>query len=94
MSVFIKQIILNKMRQITAEDILQYSGEYGFTITRQQAEEIANYVHTKKINPFDKREREKMLHDLSEITDRQTALKADRLFHELIKSYGLEHLFN
>lgn len=82
------------MRQITAEDILQYSGEYGFILTRQQAQEIANYIHNNKIDPFDKNEREKMLHDLSKITDRQTALKANKLFHELIKSYGLEHLFN
>ncbi|MFS0672829.1 DUF2624 domain-containing protein [Ornithinibacillus sp. 179-J 7C1 HS] len=94
MSIFIKQIILNKMRQITPEDVIEYSGQYGFSISRQQATDIATYVRTKRLNPFESKEREKMLQDLSEITDRQTALKANKLFHELIKSYGLEHLFN
>ncbi|WP_096270603.1 DUF2624 domain-containing protein [Paucisalibacillus globulus] len=94
MSIFIKQMIINKMRQITPEDILIYSQKYGFVISQEQAIEISNYVRRKKLNPFDKREREKMLRDLSEITDRNTAIKANKLFYELIKSYGLEHLFN
>jgi hypothetical protein len=94
MSIFIKQMILTKLRQITPNEILEYSTKYGFQVTRQQAEQISNYVRSKRINPFDKKEREKMLLDLSEITDQQTAMKANQLFHELIKSYGLEHLFN
>lgn len=93
MSFFIKQMIINKLRQISPKDILVYSDEYGFSINKEQANAIANYVRTKRINPFDKREREKMLRDLSEITDQHTAIKANKLFHELIKSYGLEHLF-
>jgi hypothetical protein len=94
MSIFIKQMIINKMRQITPEDVLIYSQKYGFVISREQAIEISKYVRRKKLNPFDKREREKMLKDLSEITDRNTAIKANKLFYELIKSYGLEHLFD
>jgi hypothetical protein len=82
------------MRQITTEDVLTYSKEYGFSINRKQAEQISNYIQKKKINPFEKSEREKMLKDLSEITDPNTAIKANKLFYELIKSYGLEHLFN
>ncbi|GGA68494.1 DUF2624 domain-containing protein [Ornithinibacillus halotolerans] len=94
MSIFIKQIIINKMRHITTEDVAHYSKQYGFSISREQAQEISNYVRSKQINPFERREREKMLHDLSKITDRETAIKANKLFHELIKSYGLEHLFH
>ncbi|WP_042145953.1 DUF2624 domain-containing protein [Paucisalibacillus sp. EB02] len=94
MSIFIKQMIINKMRQITPEEILDYSQKYGFVISMEQAIEISNYVRKKKINPFDRREREKMLKDLTEITDQKTAIKANKLFYELIKSYGLEHLFN
>jgi hypothetical protein len=93
MSIFIKQIILNKMKQITPDDVFHYSQEYGFSISRQQAQEISNYVRKNRVNPFERTEREKMLKDLSEITDRETALKANQLFQELIKSYGLEHLF-
>ncbi|WP_047986306.1 DUF2624 domain-containing protein [Ornithinibacillus californiensis] len=94
MSIFIKQIILSKMKQISPSDVFHYSQEYGFTISRQQAQEISNYVRRNRVNPFERKEREKMLKDLSEITDRETAIKANQLFQELIKSYGLEHLFN
>jgi hypothetical protein len=94
MSIFIKQMIINKMRQITTNDVLNYSKKYGFSINKEQAQAISNYVRKKRVNPFDKREREKMLQDLTDITDRGTALKANKLFHELIKSHGLEHLFN
>ncbi|WP_010097015.1 DUF2624 domain-containing protein [Ornithinibacillus scapharcae] len=92
MSLFIKQIILNKMRQITPEDVYSNANQYGFTITKNQAVEISNYVRKNRVNPFNKRDREKMLYDLSQITDQETAMKANQLFNELIKSYGLEHL--
>ncbi|GIO27562.1 DUF2624 domain-containing protein [Ornithinibacillus bavariensis] len=94
MSFFIKQIILTKMRQITSEDILKYAKEYGFNLSSEQAKEISKYVQGNRIDPFDKKERDKMLNDLSRITDPQTAKKANQLFHELIKSYGVEDLFN
>lgn len=93
MSFIVKQIILTKLKQISAEDILKYAGEYGFSISPAQAKQISNYVRSNRINPFDKKEREKMLRDLSTITDPQTAKKANQLFQELIKSYGLEDLF-
>ena len=94
MSMFIKQMIINKMRQISPGEVFDYARKYGFSISRDQAKAISNYVRQKRVNPFEKKERDKMLRDLSEITDRNTAIKADKLFHELIKSYGLEHLFN
>ncbi|MEN2765969.1 DUF2624 domain-containing protein [Ornithinibacillus xuwenensis] len=93
MSFFIKQLILNKMRQLSPEEVLEYGKKYGFSISRQQAQDIASYVRRNNINPFDKRERKKMFNDLSQITNPETANKANQLFHELIKSYGLEHLF-
>lgn len=92
MSLFIKQIILSKLRQITPEDVYSNASQYGFTITKNQAVEISNYVRSNRVNPFNARDREKMLYDLSQITDQETAMKANRLFHELIKSYGLGHL--
>jgi ABC-type antimicrobial peptide transport system permease subunit len=94
MSFFIKQIILTKLRHITAEDIIKYAKEYGFKLSFEQAKEISNYVQRNRIDPFDKKELEKMLYDLSKITDPQTAKKANKLFQELIKSYGVEDLFN
>ncbi len=93
LSIFIKQIILNKFRNITPHEVYEYAHNYGFSITRQQAFDIATYVSTNRINPFEQKERDKMLKDLSKITDSETAAKANQLFHELIKSYGLEHLF-
>lgn len=34
-----------------------------------------------------------MFRELARITDENTAKKAEKLFQETIKAYGLEHLF-
>ncbi|WP_368855436.1 DUF2624 family protein [Virgibacillus salexigens] len=45
------------------------------------------------VDPFSANGRAKMLRELAKITDIQTAKKAQKLFNELIQSYGLSHLF-
>lgn len=94
MSLFIKEFAKRKLKQLNHADLLKYSAEYGFSITDKQADHIVNYLRNNDFDPFKARERERMLEDLAQITDTETAEKANQLFNELIKSYGLEHLFN
>lgn len=94
MSLFIKEFAKKRLQQLTDKDLLQYSQQYGFSLTEPQARNIVTYLKNNDFDPFEESERLKMLQELTHITDQDTADKADKLFHELISSYGLAHLFN
>ncbi|CEI84158.1 hypothetical protein BN997_04100 [Oceanobacillus oncorhynchi] len=93
MSFFIKEMIKNKLRKLTPDEILHYSAEYGFAITRTQADQIVHYLRTSAPNPFDQADRDRFMMELTKITDQKTAAAAQQLMDEVIKSYGMEHLF-
>lgn len=93
MSNFIKELIHSKIKQITKEQITHYSKDYGFNISNEEAEQIIAYLKTNQIDPFDVDNRMRMYMELASITNIQTANKAQKLFNQMIKSYGLEHLF-
>ncbi|MFD2759438.1 DUF2624 domain-containing protein [Lentibacillus juripiscarius] len=93
MSSFIKQFVKTKMKQLSADELLHYAHEYNFSISRKQANAITSYLQTHTVDPFSSRSRKKMFRELARITDENTAKKAEKLFQETIKAYGLEHLF-
>ncbi|TMN20982.1 DUF2624 family protein [Lentibacillus cibarius] len=94
MSAFIKQLVTNKLKQLSSDELLYYAHEYNFSITRKQANAITTYLQSHSIDPFSSDDRSKMFRELARITDRDTANKAQLLFQETIKAYGLEYLFN
>lgn len=94
MSIFIKELVKRKLNHVTVAEILQYGEQYGFSLTETEAEKIVTYMRTNHVDPFNKNDRIKMFQALTEITDINTANKAQQLFDEIIRSYGLEHLFN
>lgn len=94
MSRLLKEIITKKIKQLAPGEILHYGKQYGFHVTNQQAEAIATYLKNHSVNPFDEKDRMKMLQELARITDLDTAKKAQKLFVEIVRSYGLEHLFH
>lgn len=94
MSIFIKELVKRKLNQISVGDLLQYGEQYGFSLTDTEAEKIVTYLRTNHVDPFSKKDRSQMFQALTEITDINTANKAQHLFDQMIHSYGLEHLFN
>ncbi|ALX48102.1 DUF2624 domain-containing protein [Lentibacillus amyloliquefaciens] len=93
MSTIIKQLINKKLKQLSPDELLRYAHQYGFSIDKNQAKEITAYLRQNPINPFEPEERMKMFKELARITDERTADKAQKLFVEIIKSYGMEGLF-
>ncbi|GLO66593.1 MULTISPECIES: DUF2624 domain-containing protein [Oceanobacillus] len=94
MSFFIKEMVKSKVRNLTVGELLHYSKQYNFHITEHQARQIINYLRTNSPDPFKASDRDRMFHELSSITDPQTAQQAQALMDEVIQSYGLGHLFN
>lgn len=93
MSMFLKQIINNKIKQLHKDELMQYAGQYGFHLTDQEAEQILNYLQQNNLDLFSKSEIEILHKELAIITNEKTAKNAKVLFEQIIKTYGLEHLF-
>lgn len=93
MSFFIKQMVNNKIRQLTVDELLYYSKQYQFTLSEEQAQRIIHYLKNNQLDLFLKSNHPKIFQDLALITDQSTASQAQRLLYEIIRSYGLEHLF-
>lgn len=94
MSIFLKGIITNKLKQLSPEEVTHYGHQYGFKVSKAEAKEITNYLKNHSIDPFSATDRKKAFQQLAQITSTETAKKAERLFVQLITSYGLESLFN
>ncbi|GFZ81779.1 hypothetical protein GCM10010978_23260 [Compostibacillus humi] len=92
MSVFIKEFVKNKLKQVTSEEILYYARQYGFHLTHAEAQEISNFLRTNTLDPFKKRERIKMMQQLAMITDPATVKKTEKLLMELVERHGLGYL--
>lgn len=94
MSRFLKELINNKLKQLSADEIISYGNQYGFSITEQEAKEISHYLRTTQFDPFDLYDRKKAFQALAQITTDETSRKAENLLLQLIDSYGLDFLFN
>lgn len=93
MSIFIKEMVKVRLKNLSTNDILFYGKQYGFSLSPSQAKAIIDFLKQNTLDPFIKQDRVKMFDQLARITDMNTAQKAEKLFYGLIKSYGLEHLF-
>ncbi|MBP1968685.1 hypothetical protein J2Z83_000779 [Virgibacillus natechei] len=94
MSNFIKELVSKKLKQLSPEELLNYAKQHGFSLNRAEANSIINYLRTNSIDPFNLHDHKKMFEELTQITNRETANKAQKLFNDLIQSYGLGHLFH
>src|SRR5690625_3245771 len=90
---FLKQLIKNKLSKITTKELKYYSEQYHFSLTDQEIHGIIHYLRTQPIDPFSEQGRKKLVLDLAQITNPNTAKQALDLFHELINVYGVDHLF-
>ncbi|TQS74560.1 DUF2624 domain-containing protein [Ornithinibacillus gellani] len=93
MSKFIQELILMKVKQLKKRDLIHYGNTYGFSLTDQEASQIIHYIQTQPLDLFSIQGRKNMLRELAAITNEQTAAKAERLFYEIVQSYGVESLF-
>lgn len=93
MSNFLKQVIKKKLKQISSHDILYYGEQYGFSLSEHETQQVANYIKNHDLDPFNETDRQTMFHALSQITNEKTAQNAEDLLFQLMKTYGLDHLF-
>ncbi|MCZ0704044.1 uncharacterized protein YcbK (DUF882 family) [Natronobacillus azotifigens] len=93
MQAFFQQMMMNKLNNLSTNELLHYATTYQIPISQKQANEIVQFLRTNKLNPTVESDRVRMFKQLEQITDKQTAQQAEMLFHQLIKQYGVEGWF-
>ncbi|TCT26992.1 uncharacterized protein DUF2624 [Melghiribacillus thermohalophilus] len=88
----IKQMVQQKLQNLSVRELLYYAEAYDFHITKKQAEDIISFLKSTRLDPFNERDRLKMLRKIASVTDKKTAQKVYRLFKSLAKQYGVEYL--
>ncbi|BBW95574.1 DUF2624 domain-containing protein [Geobacillus sp. FSL W8-0032] len=79
------QLVRQKLKTITPEELVAYSHRYGLAITIKQAQTILDLARTNDINVFDPQERKKWVRELAKITSPEIARKANELFLQFMK---------
>jgi uncharacterized protein (DUF697 family) len=80
-----ENIINHKINTITAEELLKYAKQFHIKITKQQAQEIANYLRGSQVNIFDDSGRKKVIKEIAKIAGPETAKELNRLFIQFTK---------
>lgn len=80
--ILIQKIVLQRLNQITANDLLRYAKQYGVSLTSNQAAEVAKLMNGKNINIFNVSERNRLLKQVEAITSKQTAQTVNDLFNQ------------
>ncbi|MGG3033624.1 DUF2624 domain-containing protein [Bacillus stercoris] len=80
--ILFQRIILQRLNQATADDLLKYSKQYGISLTRSQAVEVANLLNGKNVNIFNESERMRLLKQVETITSKETARTVNELFKQ------------
>src|SRR5699024_5272775 len=93
MSHFLKEIFYNKLKTIASDDIISYGQQYGFQLTKKQAQAIIHYVQTHSPDPFHSEQRAAMLRALAGITGTETGQQPNHSSTQPDQAYDLEHMF-
>ena len=82
---FYQQLVKQKLKTITPEELAAYSRDYGLPITVSQAKKILHLARTNDLNVFDPQERKKWVRELAKITSPEIAKKANELFLQFVQ---------
>ncbi|AIE60764.1 DUF2624 domain-containing protein [Bacillus methanolicus] len=80
-----ENIINHKINSITADELLKYANQFNIKITRQDAQEIANYLRGRNINIFNNIDRTMVIKEIAIIAGPETARELNKLFVQFTK---------
>ncbi|AIF66816.1 DUF2624 domain-containing protein [Terribacillus saccharophilus] len=90
MNFIVHKLVLNKLRNLTVDEILEHSQEYQVPLSPVQASQIVQFLRQNRLDPFKEDDRLQMLKALAQITDTQTAQKTHQIFLQLAKEHGIK----
>ncbi|MFP7169716.1 DUF2624 domain-containing protein [Terribacillus halophilus] len=90
MNFIVHKLVLNKLKNLTVDEILEQSRAYQVPLTPSQASQIVQFLRQNRLDPFKENDRLQMLRALAQITDTQTAQKTHQIFLQLAKEHGIQ----
>lgn len=89
-----QQLITQKLKNLTIEELIFYSQKYDIPISKTEAKAIVKELKKNKENPFEADGRKRMLMKLASITSKETARSVNRILIQVAKEYGVDHWLN
>lgn len=80
-----ENIINHKISNITGDELLKYAEPLKIEVTKDQANKIAKYLRSNKVNVFDDRERVKLIKEIAKIAGHETAKEVNKIFTLIAK---------
>jgi len=81
-----QQIVNQKLKTITPDELVSYGKEYQISINRNQAQKVLTLLRNRqKVNIFDANERKALLMEIAKVTSPQVARELNRLFIKFVK---------
>jgi hypothetical protein len=80
-----ENIVNHKVSNITGEELLKYAEPFKIEISKEEANKIAEYLRSKKVNIFNDRERVVLIKEIAKIAGPGTAKEVNKLFTLLTK---------
>lgn len=83
-----QQIVNQKIKTITVDELLSYSKQYDIPLTKPQAQKAIKYLKSKadvKVDIFDANERKKLLKEIAKVTSPEVARELNKLFIKFTK---------
>ncbi|MEH7224540.1 DUF2624 domain-containing protein [Bacillus sp. JJ1566] len=76
-----QQIINQKLKTLTPEDLMKYGKQYDIYVSKAQASNVLKLIRKKKnINIFNPDEKNQLLKEIAQITSPDVARKLNQLF--------------
>jgi Mn-dependent DtxR family transcriptional regulator len=76
-----QQIVNQKLKTLTPEDLMKYGKQYDIDVTKQQATNVLKLIRKKKnVNIFNPDEKNQLLREIARVTSPEVARKLNQLF--------------
>ncbi|MCY7993400.1 DUF2624 domain-containing protein [Bacillus haynesii] len=82
--ILFQKIVLQRLNQVTADEVLKYAKQYGIQVTKTQAFEVEKLVKGKNINIFNEEERNKLLKQVEAVTSKEAVQLLNQLFAQYV----------
>ena len=79
-----ESIVNLKVNRITANELQEFAGQQGVTLSKSEAEEITKLIRGKSINIFDQTARKQLLQKIEGITGTKKAQQIEKVFNSMI----------
>jgi hypothetical protein len=80
-----ENIINYKLKTITGEELLKYANQFRIQLSKDDAQKIAQYLRSTKLNIFHDAERAQIIKDIAKISSPQTAREINQIFITFMK---------